>query len=175
MEKYLLCYNLIAKKEKNVNMKYKEIDIRNSDELTFGQYIKLKTIISQEDKEIEIIEKIILCLYNKKPTREDYKDISFINYINKIVDDMVYWVKQENKALSYTPSIEEREAGIEELGESVGSFSIVKFLAKEYSKDPDDILNWSWKKVFYILLTDKKEFDYKEKFNKILERKYKVK
>ena len=157
-------------------MRFKEIDIKKADELTFGQYIDLKNILSKIDdstKDSDLIKDIVRVLYKKDTTIKDYMDKKLIKYIGKVIEGITYWADLENKELAYKPSEEEKRAGIIELNDKVGYLGTVKVLAKNYSLDPDLILSWSWSKVFGILKTDLEEFRYQERLNKIMQEKYK--
>lgn len=157
-------------------MRFKEIDIKKADELTFGQYIDLKNILSKIDdstKDRDLIKDIVRALYKKDTTMNDYMDKKLIKYIGKVIEGITYWAELENKELTYKPSEEEKRAGIIELNDKVGYLGTVKVLAKNYYLDPDLILSWSWSKVFGILKTDLEEFRYQERLNKIMQEKYK--
>jgi len=51
----------------------------------------------------------------------------------------------------------------------------VKALAKAYAKDPDEIFKWKYSKVFGILYSDLEEHKFRQRYNKVIEQKYKSK
>lgn len=93
------------------------------------------------------------------------------NRLNVIVEGVRAWVAKEQELLHYTPTNDEVTAGLEEFGKKVGSLATVKALAKAYSKDPDDILRWSYSKVFGILYTDLEETLYNRRYSKVIHSK----
>lgn len=89
-----------------------------------------------------------------------------VRAFNHIIAGLTSWIEKEQKMLQYTPSSDELAAGVKELGEKVGNMATIKALAKAYSKDPDEILEWDYAKVFGILYTDLEERKYETKLNK---------
>lgn len=89
-----------------------------------------------------------------------------VKAFNHIIAGLTSWIEKEQKMLQYTPSSDELAAGVKELGEKVGNMATIKALAKAYSKDPDEILEWDYAKVFGILYTDLEERKYEKKLNK---------
>lgn len=82
------------------------------------------------------------------------------------------WIQKEQILLKYQPSADELAAGIKELTKRVGNLSTVKALAKAYHRDPDEILKWSYAKVFGILFTDLEEHKFDERLTKVINAKY---
>lgn len=150
-----------------------KIDIEGG-RLTFGQRIELGRIFQDTTTtEVEKFEKTFMCLHQYMPEVNDYKKL--INYFQEIIDGLTYWITQEGEKLKYDPTPEEVSAGIKDLSAKIGEFGTIKALAKNYSRDPDEILQWEYGKVFGILYTDLEEHKYQEKYHKVLERKYKNK
>lgn len=147
----------------------KEIDIKGG-KLTFGQRIELGKIAQSGVSDSEIFEQIIFLLYKIKPRPRQYK--KYISYFNHAIEGLKFWIEQE-KLLNYECSPEERAAGIKEFTSKVGEFATIKALAKAYAKDPDEILEWEYGKVFGILYTDLEEYKFNQRYNKILQAKYK--
>ena len=149
--------------------KITQIDVKGG-QLTFGQRIYLGKVFESEgtdfDKFIQTFE-----ILHEKPLKSQYKNL--LNYFNEIIEGLIFWIEQENTKLKYTPTIEEKKAGVQEFSQKVGEFSTIKALAKAYSKDPDDILEWKYGKVFGILYTDLEEYKYNVRYNKIIEEKFK--
>lgn len=149
-----------------------KIDIKSGD-MTFGKRIELGEIFQSEISEIEMFEKVFECLHQYKPKASDYEKL--LGYFSDIVEGIRYWLEAETTMLQYEPSSEEMQAGIKELSTKIGEYGTIKALAKAYSKDPDEVLEWKYSKVFGILYTDLEEFKYQKAYNKVLERKSKAK
>lgn len=152
--------------------KIKEIDIEGG-KLTFGQRIDLGKLMCSEYSEVEKFEKTFEILHEVKLKISEYK--KHIDYFATIIEGLKFWSEQEATLLKYEPTQEEKQAGIKDFSQKVGEFATVKALAKAYSKDPDEILNWEYGKVFGILYTDLEEHKFNVRYNKVLEAKYTTK
>lgn len=146
--------------------KLKEIDIKGG-KLTFGQRIDLGKLFQSDVSEVEKFEGVFEILHGYKLNILEYK--SKLPYLKRIIEGLEFWTEQEQTLLKYDPSQEEIRAGIKEFSKKVGEFSTVKSLAKTYSKDPDEILNWEYGKVFGILYTDLEEFKFNRRYQKVIE------
>lgn len=93
--------------------------------------------------------------------------------LDRLADGIAEWIKKEQDMLHYEPNDDEKRAGVKEYMKNVGEFATIKSLAKEYSKDPDEILKWEYSKVFGILYSNLEEHKYKERYQKIIDEKYK--
>lgn len=147
-----------------------KIDVKGG-KLTYGQRIALGKILEKEQDEYLMIREIIYCLHKYYPKNSEIIILS--EYINEIIEGIIYWVERENTMLNYEPSPEEKRAGVLELSKKIGHFGTIKSLAKNYSKEPDEILNWEYGKIFGILYTDLEEYKYQIRYNKEIEKKYK--
>jgi hypothetical protein len=165
----------MKKKQKDTNTpsrdkKMSEIDIKGG-KLTFGQRIELGRIFQTNDVDVVKFDKVFLCLHKFEPKITEYPKL--LDYFNRIVEGVAFWVEQEQTLLKYDPTAEEVQAGIKDLSDKIGEYGTVKAIAKNYGKDPDEILEWEYGKVFGILYTDLEEYKYQQRFNKVLEKKYK--
>lgn len=141
---------------------------------TFGHRIELGTIMQDENtSEVEKFELIIRCLHGFTPKPKQYEDL--IPYFNDICNGLKKWAEMEAQMLNNEPTDEELQAGVKEFMRKVGEFGTVKSIAKAYSKDPDEVLNWEYAKVFGILFTDLEESKFQRRLNKVIENKYKSK
>lgn len=145
-----------------------KIDIK-SGKMTFSQRIDLGNIFSSDASEIDKFEKVFMCLHNFKPEPSDYEYL--IEYLNEIIQGIKFWIEKETTLLNYDPTAEELRAGVRELSKNVGEFGTIKALAKAYSKDPDEILQWNYGKVFGILYTDLEEYKFQLRYQKVIEAK----
>lgn len=141
-------------------------------EFTYGNRIALGDIFAEEGKtEYQKLKAAFHEVYGYScrlvPLRRR------LAMLNDIAQGLLSWVEKEQKLLHYKPSPNELAAGIKELSERVGSMSTIKAIAKAYGRDPDEVLQWSYSKVFGILFTDLEEFNYQTRYNKIIENEHK--
>ncbi|MCD7972479.1 MAG: hypothetical protein LUG18_07400 [Candidatus Azobacteroides sp.] len=148
---------------------FEKIDVKGGD-LTFGQRINLGKILEADGREWEKFMAVFECLHHHKPEIEEYKLL--YPYFIEIIEGIRHWLEQESSLLFYEPSAEEISAGIKDFSAKVGEFGTIKTLAKNYAKDPDEILEWKYGKVFGILYTDLEEHKFQKRYQKILEKKY---
>lgn len=150
-------------------IKRKKVDVKGG-KMTFAQRIALGKAIEAKDEYVAMKE-IIKALHGIDVKLKDI--VRLKDYLTEIVEGIVFWVERENQMLSYEPTSEERQAGVLQLSEKIGYFGTIKALAKNYSREPDEILNWEYGKVFGILYTDLEEYKYQKRYNKVLESKWK--
>lgn len=140
-------------------------------EFTYGNRIALGEIFSDENRsEYQRLGAAFRELYGYScrvlPIRLR------LRAFERIVTGMTGWVGKEQEMLHYEPSADELAAGIRELSRRVGSFSTIKALAKSYGRDPDEILQWDYAKIFGILYTDLEEHKFEEKYAKVIHERY---
>lgn len=144
------------------------IDIKGG-QMTFGQRIELGRIIT--DKEMTGIDKMkegMQCLGVKWSLRNTSE---IVEYWYEVLLGIKYWIEREQTELKYEPSAEEKAAGIAQFSLVVGEMATITALAKDYSKDPDEILEWKYGKVYNLLFTNLQSHLFRERLNKELERK----
>lgn len=144
------------------------IDIQGG-QMTFGQRIELGRIITE--KELTPIDKMkegMQCLGAKWSLRNTSE---IVEYWYEVLMGIKYWIEREQAELKYEPSAEEKAAGIAQLSLVVGEMATITALAKDYSKDPDEILEWKYGKVYNLLFTNLQSHLFRERLNKELERK----
>lgn len=153
----------------------KKVDVKSGD-ITYGSYIAVRGLLAEaKEYDLEFIVSVI------KSIHKDYKYVvgdltlikAMVKYFNNIVEGVAHWAEQEREMLAYEPSEEEIRAGVKDYSQKVGEFATVKALAKNYGKDPDEVLEWKYSKVFGILYTDLEEYKYNQRYSKVLESKYK--
>lgn len=83
------------------------------------------------------------------------------------------WVRRERELLRYTPTPDEAAAGYEAYCRRVGPSGAVYALAKDYGRDPDEILRWPYAKVFGILYHDLERLKFGRAYDKVLSDKHK--
>lgn len=175
LNKFKLCRKRTERPEKKVENKklpFEKIDVR-AGKITFDQRIQLGKIFQEQGREFDMFCKVFQCLHGYTPKVHETKNL--LPYYYDIIEGVTHWLQAENTMLQNEPSSEEVSAGIKELSEKIGEFGTIKSLAKNYSKDPDDILAWEYGKVFGILYTDLEEYNYQKRYNKVVERKYRNK
>lgn len=134
-------------------MRLNKVDILKG-KLTFGQKIDLLEVIVNEQSEAEKAKAIIRILGGRINKIRWWNVRRVLRYVKGVVDGLEYWAKAEAKALKYEPTAEEKKMGYSVLSKKFGIFNTVDALALKYMKDPDDILNWDYAKVFLILCKD---------------------
>lgn len=148
----------------------KRVDVLGGD-MTYGQRIELGKILSDDSiSDYERFENVFYCLHGNKPSLLQYPKL--VDYYTAIINGIVHWSKTEEELLHYEPTEEERRAGVKEYHTNVGELSAIHSMAKNFSKDPDEVLNWDYAKVFGILLNDLESYKYQQRFNKILTSKH---
>lgn len=86
-----------------------------------------------------------------------------IRRFRRMIKGLNYWCELEKNTLKYTPTEEQKRAGIDRLFQEVGYMGTIKSLAEQFGLDPDTVLQWEWSKVYGILLADLKENDYRDR------------
>jgi len=161
----------MKKKSKTKFIMPREIDIE-AGEMTYGQRIKLGKIFQNgETSEAQKFEQVFQCLHKFIPLPVQYKML--LSYFERITAGLKSWIEKEQSLLKYEPTADEISAGIGELAERIGEFGVVKALAKDFGKDPDEILKWEYAKVFGILFSDLEESKFHKRYMKVIDRKYK--
>lgn len=143
--------------------KFGTLDLEGAD-MTYGNRIALAEIFTPSPEKTEYMQ---FCEAFKELHGFSARLVPVrmrIRRIYEITEGLRSWIEKEQQMLKYTPSTDEVAAGIEELGKRVGSMSTIKALAKAYSKDPDEILEWQYSKVFGILYTDLEERKFEKKY-----------
>ena len=160
-----------------------KIDVKAGD-LSYGQRIGLGELFMSDKSESDKFKETFHILHDKKDESgnviEEF-NVDFFNqekmqflseYFTEIIEGLKFWIEKE-KLLKYDQEPEEIRAGIKELGDKIGYFGTLKAVAKNYSQDPDNILEWKYGKVWGILYTDLEEFKYSKKLHKEYEKKWK--
>lgn len=144
------------------------IDIKGG-QMTFGQRIELGRIITDKDMtDLDKMKEGMQCLGAKWSLRNTSE---IVEYWYEVLGGIKYWIEREQAELKYEPSAEEKAAGIAQFSLAVGEMATITALAKDYSKDPDDILEWKYGKVYNLLFTNLQSHLFRERLNKELERK----
>lgn len=143
-----------------------KIDIRGG-KLTYGQRIELGEILAREGASIsEKYSTVMQCLY---PDWVQTFTPEWVAWFEEVVDGLRYWMQREATMLAYQPTAEEIAAGINNLGKKLGPMMTVMTLAEKFGKDPDEILQWEYGKVFGLLYADLEGFKYQRNYRKVIE------
>jgi hypothetical protein len=145
-----------------------KIDIK-AGEMSFSQRIELGKIFSGKDHKLLKFEKTFVCLHNFQPKLTDYEKL--VPYYEQIIEGLKHWSTTESIMLKYTPTPEEKQAGIMDLSKKIGELGTAKAIAKTYGMDPDDVLAWSYAKAFGILYTDLEESKFNRRYQKVISKK----
>lgn len=152
-----------------------KVDVKNGD-ISYGAYIGVKRLLAgAKEYNLGLITEVIETIH--KGYKYSATDLTYVRamvkYFNSIVEGIAYWGEKEAEMLYYEPSDEELRAGVREYSQRVGETATIKAIAKNFGQDPDQVLSWKYSKVFGILYTDLEEYKYSQRFNKVLESKYK--
>lgn len=143
-----------------------KIDIRGG-KLTYGQRIELGEILAREGASVsEKYTAVMQCLY---PDWVQTFTPAWVAWFEEVVDGLRYWMQREATMLAYQPTAEEIAAGINNLGKKLGPMMTVMTLAEKFGKDPDEILQWEYGKVFGLLYADLEGFKYQRNYRKVIE------
>lgn len=96
-----------------------------------------------------------------------------VKMLHKLVKEFAEICNTEQELLKHTPTADELAAGILELSKRVGPISTYKAIAKDFGKDPDEVLRWPYSKVLGLLYADLEEYKFNERFTKVINAKYK--
>lgn len=153
---------------------FERLDVKGGD-LTYGQRIELGGILANPAgrSEYELFMDTIECLYGRRPTLREFKEA--IVLFKEAVEGLTFWIKAESEQLKYTPSQEEKDAGVERYAKEVGEIGTAYAIAKEFSLDPDVILGWKYGKVFGYLRKQKADGDFQRRYSEVMARKSKKK
>ena len=144
------------------------IDIQGG-QMTFGQRIELGRIITEKElTDIDKMKEGMQCLGVKWSLRNTSE---IVEYWYEVLLGIKYWIEREQTELKYEPSAEEKAAGIAQFSLVVGEMATITALAKDYSKDPAEILECKFVKLFSFLLTKREGHHSRERLNNELERK----
>ena len=95
-----------------------------------------------------------------------------ISFMLWIKNEQEFISKLEEANLSSEPEVELVAAGIQEMNQFLG-WNAVRSLAKEFSKDPDEIKEWPYHKVYLFQKMDTVSAKIDKKYRKIIEDKSK--
>lgn len=148
------------------------IDIKGGQH-TFAQHLELRKIIA--DGELAEFEKFKACMLCLNPEWKVTYTPKSLEYWEEVLIGVEHWAKREKTELKYNPTAEELAAGIDILSLEVGEMSTLTALAEKFSKDPDDILDWKYGKIFNILYTNLKTFLYTVRLEKQRQKAFQLK
>lgn len=139
--------------------------------MTYAQRIELGQIFASGKPESHIFREMFACL---APGHEVLFSAEEIEYYNEVMEGLLYWINCETKELQYKPTADELAAGIREFSRLVGYMGTITSLAEKFSKDPDEILQWKYGKVYNILYTNKESYLYSRRYNDVIMQKSKI-
>ena len=139
--------------------------------MTYAQRIELGQIFASGKSESHIFREMFACL---APGHEVLFSAEEIEYYNEVMEGLLYWINRETKELQYKPTADELAAGIREFSRLVSDMGTITSLAEKFSKDPDEILQWKYGKVYNILYTNKESYLYSRRYNDVIMQKSKI-
>lgn len=135
-----------------------------SERFTYAMRIELADIFADETlSPYHRLKAAFVAVHGYSPTLLPIK--RRVRELTAIAEEFGQMVDEEEAALHYEPTAEEVAAGISDYNKKVGHLGMVKSIAQTYSRDPDEVLQWPWSKVFGILLTDLEEYKYNQRLS----------
>lgn len=149
----------------------KKIDVKGG-ELTYGQRIEIGHILANVGNipEWRLCKDVILTLHPNTTYKASVKNIE---YFEDILEGIKHWADEEDSKLKPSYTQEEIQAGIEQLGAKLGALPTPTTLGERFGKDPDEILEWKYVKVFGILYLDKQTHEYNKRLHEVYRQKSK--
>jgi hypothetical protein len=153
--------------------KVKKIDIVGG-QLTFEQRIELGRIISSGCDSAQALRDVMRCLHGVEVDFSKKEELKWhIIYFEEVLKGIAFWVEQE-KRLKYEPTPEELQAGILQMTKNIGEYATLLAIAQAYNRDPDEVLDWKYGKVFGILLADFEKAKFQRRLQSVYERKNRI-
>lgn len=149
---------------------FKGIDIASDERFTYAMRVELGQVFQRSDSDFTKMWEAFKVVYGYSP--KWLPRIARWKRMEAIAEGLKSWIDKEQTMLHYDPTAEEQQAGIDKLGEKVGSMSTVQALARSFGKDPDVVLAWPYVKVFGILYVDLENNKYNTKLQKVINGKY---
>ncbi len=148
------------------------VDIK-AGKLTYGQRIELGEIFQNEKlSEAKKFKAALKCMLGEKyAVKWQWEEVKIFE---KIIEGVQFWAEREKSMLHYEPTADELAAGYKQLGERLGVMSTVMTLAQKFGKDPDEILEWEYGKVFGLLYADLEQYKFGKRYQAVLDAKYKT-
>ena len=146
------------------------VDIKTG-AFTYSQRIDLGKILYGEYNDLQKFEKVIKLMYGVTP--KIYELENYTKHFESAIEGLIFWVEKEKELLDYKPTAEQLSAGIDELSKKTGEYGTILSIAKNFSKDPDEILQWKYGKVFGILYTDLQNHLFSERYQKVISKRRK--
>lgn len=135
---------------------------------TYKELEECLIFIRKVDNPILAIDKVIKILYS-----EDISDKNITECLGKgffILDLIGKFLTEFKRLGDYTPSVEEEEAGVDELSK-FGFFATAVQLARKYGKTHDEILAMPAREVYTTLLYDFEQSEVEKRLHEIRSRK----
>lgn len=140
--------------------------------MTFSQRIELGQILTNKNlSEYQKFRRTMLCL-DPEWKMSDMR--ASMEYFEEVLAGIHWWVDKEARELKYTPSPEELAAGIDVLGKLTGEMGTIMAIAKEFSVDPDEVIEWKYGKIFNILFTNLQSHLYRVRLEQLHIKKVKM-
>jgi len=144
------------------------IDELNIGRRTYKELEECLIFIRKVKNPVAALDKVVKILYGEeigelKAVEVLPKGLFILTCITKFLDEF-------KRLGDYEPTIEEQEAGVEELGK-FGFFATAVQLARKYGKTHDDILAMPAREVYTTLLYDFEQSEIEKRLQKIHSRK----
>lgn len=148
---------------------YRNILIRPVDQMTLDEEIAVRKIFATDENDIYEEISQIFFRQSKKKCIEKWK---LYLYTAHVLDQIEKWGKAEAQKLNYKPTSEELEAGYDDF-KKFGDFLTYDAIAKRLMLTHEQVGKLNYTTVFAMMWKDLKEYQYRERLQKINERKAK--
>lgn len=144
------------------------------DQMTYGQRVELGKLAEEinlktVDADLDAFYRIFAIMVpGYKP---DVGDKDAVKYALEIVERYEYWVKAENKMLQSPPDAIAEQAGSKQLAKDLGDLGTLHAISTQFTKCPDEVLQWNYGTVFGMLYADKRVNEYRKKYNELSAKK----
>lgn len=144
------------------------IDVR-SDKFLLWHRLQLGEVLNSQN-EVAIFEGVVRVLYNVNIKPKHYR--RFYNHVKDLLNGLAFWIEKE-KALKYEPTLEERQAGIDQIGKKVKEFGTIDAIARRMHINHNEALRLPYATVYLMLLNDLEQSKFERRLHNIYSKKHK--
>lgn len=135
--------------------------------MTYGQMMELRAELAKEVTDLQAVAVVIRVLVSEQidPLACDlYEVMPYVLSILRFVENSV---KKEKKKLKYTPTPDEKRAGIDRLNQ-FGQWGTIDTIARRCGIMHDEVLNLRYNDVFLMLWKDLEEVKFQQRLSRIM-------
>lgn len=144
-----------------------EYEIKELNQIKYGEVMELRQKLPQKTTDIEIIETIATLMISPQIKVLHCEVYELMPYVEQILKFLVDSAKTEQKRLKYTPTKDEKKAKIDDLA-VFGEWGTIDTIAQRMHILHDDVLNLRYNDVISMLWKDLEEAKYQRRLIKIM-------